>query len=883
MSESEITHYGILRRSGRYPYGSGGEPYQNASGFLSHIAELKRKGLSEKEISQGLGIPIAKYRDYKTLAIAEKDAEDLARIYKLKEKGYSNTAIGMDMGINESSVRSKLAKAERVKNDMIEGTSGMLKGKIDAEGDFIDVGKGVENRLGISREKLRASVAALEAEGYVLHEIKVEQLTTGEMTTMKVLTPPGTTKKDVYTDLTKIKVADSYTEDGGKAWDAIKPPVQVKPDRIQIVYKEDGGDLKDGIVEVRRGVPDVDLLGSNYSQVRIAVDGTHYIKGMAVYGDDMPKGIDIRFNTNKAKGTPMLGDKDNSVLKPLTDDADYPFKTVVRQKTYTDKDGKQKLSALNIVNDEGDWGNWSKTLSSQMLSKQSPEFAKERLSKAEAIRRAELAEIMELTNPVVKRKLLEGYADSADSAAVHLKAAAMPRQASQVLIPINSLRENQIYAPNYKHGESVVLVRHPHGGIFEIPELTVNNRNAEARKILGTKPKDAVGINHKVAARLSGADFDGDAVLVIPNGDGRVKTAPALKGLKDFDPKASYPGYPGMKVMSDTQKQMGDISNLITDMTIKKANQQELARAVRHSMVVIDAEKHKLNYKLSAKENGIANLKASYQKGPTSGAATLISSSRSRVDIPKRKPRPVPEGGPIDPKTGKKMYVDTGEGYVDKKGVFNLKTQRSTKMAETDDAFTLSSGTTMEAVYASHANKMKGLGNQARKETLAVKNKPASPSAKAAYSKEVAALNEKLNRALKNAPLERQAQVIGNAEIRAVKKAMPDIESGKLKKYKADALKKARIRLGAGKENIEITDREWEAIQAGAISPSKLTAIVNNSDLDRLKQLATPKTQVGVTQAQKARINAMLAAGYTQSDVAMAIGVSTSTVNKLSD
>ena len=883
MSEFEIAHYGILRRSGRYPYGSGGEPYQNASGFLSHIAELKSKGLSEKEISQGLGIPIAKYRDFKTLAIAEKDAEDLARIYKLKEKGYSNTAIGMDMGINESSVRSKLAKAERVKNDMIEGTSGMLKGKIDAEGDFIDVGKGVENRLGISREKLRASVAALEAEGYVLHEIKVEQLTTGEMTTMKVLTPPGTTKKDVYGDLTKVKVADSYTEDGGKAWDAIKPPVQIKPDRIQIVYKEDGGDTRDGVIELRRGVPDIDLLGSNYSQVRIAVDGTHYIKGMAVYGDDMPKGIDIRFNTNKAKGTPMLGDKDNSVLKPLTDDADYPFKTVVRQKTFIDKDGKQQLSALNIVNDEGDWGKWSKTLSSQMLSKQSPEFAKERLSKAEAVRKAELAEIMELTNPVVKRKLLEGYSDSADSAAVHLKAAAMPRQASQVILPINSLRENQIYAPNFKHGESVVLVRHPHGGIFEIPELTVNNRNQEARKILGSKPKDAVGINHKVAARLSGADFDGDTVLVIPNGDGRVKTAPALKGLKDFDPKASYPGYKGMKVMSDTQKQMGDISNLITDMTIKKANQQELAQAVRHSMVVIDAEKHKLNYKLSAKDNGIANLKSKYQKGPTSGADTLISASRSRVDVPKRKPRTVPEGGPIDPKTGKKMYTPTGEGYVDKKGVFQLKTQRSSKMAETDDAFSLSSGTTMEAVYATHANKMKALGNQARKEMLGIQNKPASPSAKAAYSKEVASLNEKLNRALKNAPLERQAQVIGNAEIKAVKKSMPDIESGKLKKYKADALKKARIRLGAGKENIEITDREWEAIQAGAISPSKLTSIVGNSDLDRLKQLATPKTQVGVTQAQTARINAMLAAGYTQSDVAMAIGVSTSTVNKLSD
>ena len=72
---------------------------------------------------------------------------------------------------------------------------------------------------------------------------------------------------------------------------------------------------KDGVIELRRGVEDLDLNGNRYAQVRILVDGTHYLKGMAVYSDDMPDGVDVVFNTNKKKGTPALGPKDNTVLK----------------------------------------------------------------------------------------------------------------------------------------------------------------------------------------------------------------------------------------------------------------------------------------------------------------------------------------------------------------------------------------------------------------------------------------------------------------------------------------------------------------------------------------------------------------------------------------
>lgn len=67
-----------------------------------------------------------------------------------------------------------------------------------------------------------------------------------------------------------------------------------------------------------------------------------------------------------------------------------------------------------------------------------------------------------------------------------------------------------MYAPNYKDGETVALIRYPHGGTFEIPILTVNNKQAEGKRVLGNTPADAIGINSKVAGRLSGADFDGD-------------------------------------------------------------------------------------------------------------------------------------------------------------------------------------------------------------------------------------------------------------------------------------------------------------------------------------------------------------------------------------
>lgn len=862
-------HYGVLRRSGRYPWGSGENPYQRYDSFLGYVDELRSQGLSEVEIARGLGMTTSELRSRKSIAKAEKRAADAAEAWRLKEKGYSNVAIGERMGINESSVRNLLKPSLQERNNVTKATADMLKNSVEEKG-YIDVGVGVENHLGISRTKLKTAIAQLEDEGYTVHYVPVEQLGTGKKTTIMVLAKPGTTYSEIYRNRDQIKLITDYTEDGGRSYLGLEPIRNINGKRVLIRYAEDGGTEKDGVIELRRGVDDISLGDSKYAQVRIGVNGTHYLKGMAMYGEDFPDGVDIIFNTNKKKGTPP-----DEVMKSMKDDPDNPFGATVRQRHYIDADGKRQLSALNIVNEEGDWGKWSKTLSSQMLSKQSPSLAKKQLDLAYDLKKEQYDEIMSLTNPAVKKKLLDSFADDCDSSSIHLKAAALPRQSSHVILPFPDMKENEIYAPNYRNGEKVVLIRYPHGGKFEIPELTVNNKQPTANRLI-KNAKDAVGINSKVAERLSGADFDGDTVLVIPNNKGSIKTSSPLKGLKDFDPKEAYPAYEGMPRISSRTKQMkmGDVSNLITDMTIKGATPDELARAVRHSMVVIDSEKHNLNYKQSYIDNGIADLKKKYQGSERAGASTLISRASSPTRVSTRKES-------IDPKTGKKVYTYTNETYVDSKGRTVRRTVKSTKMAEAEDARSLSSGTRMEEIYASHANKLKALANQARKASANTQYTPYSPSAKKTYEKEVKSLNAKLNLALQNKPLERQAQLLANKVVSAKRQANPDMTAEEVKKIKAQALNEARNRTGAKKQNIVITKDEWNAIQSGAISTNKLTQILDNADLDTVKKLATPKTnKTGLSNAKLAQAKAMLSRGYTQAEVADALGISTSTLSK---
>lgn len=882
VAEEILMHYGMPRRSGRYPWGSGDNPYQHSGDFLSRVSELKGQGLNETEIAKAMGLTTTQYRTQKSLAKDERRALEVATAKGLRAKGYSLNEIAEKMGYtNDSSIRSLLNENSEVRMNQAKKTAEFLKKQIEEKG-MIDVGTGVERELGISKEKLNQALYILETEGYPVYGGGVPQITNpGKQTNIKVICPPGTEHKEIYNFENVHSVTDYVSHDGGETFDKFIYPKSMDSSRLKIRYAEEGGVKKDGVIEIRRGVEDLSLGDSHYAQVRILVDGDRYLKGMAVYSDDLPDGVDVLFNTNKKLGTDT-----RDVLKKISDDPDNPFGSLIKaggQSYYTDKNGERQLSLINKRAEEGDWGEWSDHLPSQFLSKQSMTLIKKQLGLAAADKQAEYDEICSLTNPTVKKALLKSFADDCDSAAVHLQAAALPRQKYQVILPITSMKDTEVYAPNYKNGEQVALIRFPHGGTFEIPILTVNNKQPDAKRILGNA-MDAVGINSKVAERLSGADFDGDTVMVIPTG-GKVKitSTRALQGLEGFDPKLEYGGKPAgtFKAMKNTQTEMGKISNLITDMTLKGATDDELARAVRHSMVVIDAEKHKLDYKQSEIDNGIASLKKKYQGTVDDdgryheGAATLISRAKSEISVLKRKGSPI-----IDPETGEQSYKEVYEEYTDKNGRTRVRTQASTKMAEAKDAYLLSSGTPQEEAYADYANRMKTLANQARKEMMSTGKIAYSASAKATYQEEVDSLLAKLNVALMNAPRERQAQVIANATMAAKKQDNPDMTSAEIKKANQQALTAARASVGARREPINVTDREWEAIQAGAISENKLTQIINTVDIDSLRQRATPRATTTLSTAKVNKITSMNASGYSTSEIAEALGVSPSTVFK---
>lgn len=913
MSDEEyLEHIGMPKRSGRYPYGSGENPYQRSGDFLSRIELLKKEGWTEtpENIKKEFGLTTTQYRAEKAIAKNERRALQVATAKSLISDGLGYTEIGRKMGINESSVRSLLDNKSEKRMSQAQKTADFLKEQIDKKG-MIDVGTGVERELGISKEKLNQALSILEAEGYPVYKGGIPQVTNkGKQTNQRVICPPGTEHKEIY-NFDKINSITEYaSRDGGESFDKFVYPKSMDSKRLKIRYAEEGGVDKDGIIELRRGVDDLSLGDARYSQVRILVDKDRYLKGMAVYSDNLPDGVDVVFNTNKKSDVPM-----RDVLKKIKDDPENPFGSLIKangQSTYIDKDGKKQLSLINKRADEGDWDEWADALPSQFLSKQPLTMAKKQLNLAAADKMAEFDEIRSLTNPTVKKHLLESFADDCDASAVHLKAAALPGQKYHVIIPVNSLKDTEVYAPNYDNGTKVALIRYPHGGTFEIPILTVNNKHGAAKKLLGNDIIDAVAINSKVAERLSGADFDGDTVMVIPTHDksGKVKIAstPPLKGLEGFDPKAAYPEKEGMQYMSkkNTQMQMGIVSNLITDMTLKGASQDELAAAVRHSMVVIDAEKHKLNYKQSELDNNIAALKKKYQshvdedgKYHKGGASTLISRAKSDVSVDKRQGTPrvnmkgkewydpsKPEGSLIYKKaddleyTVKKVNKKTGEVTY----VTQTRKQQSTRMAETDDAYTLVSDTNtpMERLYASYANKMKALANDARKEMMTTGKIAYSASAKSIYQAEVDSLMAKLNTALLNAPRERQAQLRANAEVKAKKQSNPNMTAEDIKKASQQALTKYRNAVGSvsrKERSIKITDREWEAIQAGAISESQLKKILKNTDTDNLRQRATPRSSTKLSQSQINRIRSLNASNYTLGEIAKKLGVSTSTVS----
>ena len=1038
-------HEGMIPHSGRYEYGSGENGFQRDDEnfeepemkITRYLQQLKVKGITKeaeqvKALKEYLNDPKFSPDELDRIKAVEKAKLNAARItyaVRLKEHGYSTDTIAEKLGTTKATVEGYLEPEKQRAYTALITRAEFLKDAVDTSGKPIDIGAGVGSYLGCSDDDLQKSVKYLEEQGYRKIKVGIDQLSTGNTTSGLFLIPPpseGQTLQEKYKEAKEqIKNSDydipgcniDLDAKGNIVVNKLSTPVSVDPSRIQINYGTEkigkdgetikgGGALKDGVIELRRGVPDLDMGGKNYAQVRILVNGDNYLKGMAVYADDLPDGIDIRFNTNKKEGTPMLSsDTEKGVLKQIKEakiDTGDPTQMlgsyITRQNSYIDEKGNKKIGALNIIREQDGgldlngekisaWSDYSNTLASQFLAKQNPQLAEKQLTKTIKQKEEQLKEIESLTNPVIKQHYLQDFADECTTDSVTLKAAAISRQSWNVILPITSLKDNEIYAPNYKNGERVALVRYPHAGTFEIPDLIVNNNNREGKKVIGTKDSngnlvnDAVGINAKVAEKLSGADFDGDTVIVIPNNNGQIKTRGTLKEMKDYDP--GYYGrddvvYPGMKILKGQAKQteMGKVSNLIMDMTTLGADDGEIARATKHSMVVIDAEKHKYNYRQSAKDNDIESLKKKYQiktddegnaiidpktgKQAYGGAATIFTRAKGEIRVPEKrayakidddgyqyvlKDKNLPDtkkNRDYDMFTGKTLNVvkdkhldyteadwppkdiNLNETYkngnkkytvtesVNKKGQKKFrvyykdfeynedgsikqktKMVKITRMEATDDARTLISAynTKIEQVYADYANKLKQMSRKALVEARDVESYKISKSAAEIYKDEVNSLKNKLKEAQQYRPLERKAQSVASQIYKQDKEnADEEYDTSDEKRAKAIATAKARTIVGASAKDagklksskrITLTDNEWEAIQSHAVSVNLLKEIVKNTDKDSLRKRSMPRANNDLSEAQKNKILALVNNGYTQAEIAQALGISTSTVSRV--
>lgn len=345
---SGTPHEGSIPHSGRYEWGSGENPLQHDNSFVAtclkvrkealnsskkrltnaQVAELMGmtkkeyfnqmavelkhyKNLSTSELEDTLGINSSEVRTIKTILKEMRMTENIQTAIKLRnseDPPLSNSEIARRMGTNESNIRNWLKEGAQLKVDKTRLIADSLARQVQ-EKKALDVGAGVELELNTTDTNLKTAIALLKEEGYNVYDMKTAQLTNpGRFTNLKVLADKDLTFKDVAVmqrDGTISSVAE-YATDNGKTFCNIYEPESVSSKRIYVRYFEDGGADRDGTIELRRGVDDLSIGSLNYAQVRIAVDGKGYMKGMAVYRDDIPPGYDAVYNSRKPKGTPLF-------------------------------------------------------------------------------------------------------------------------------------------------------------------------------------------------------------------------------------------------------------------------------------------------------------------------------------------------------------------------------------------------------------------------------------------------------------------------------------------------------------------------------------------------------------------------------------------------
>lgn len=950
------------RGSGRYAWGAGENPYQHlglpkfTTDFLIDQEKVKEKlgpNATRTEIAKAMGMSSGQYDAYRGYAQKELWFAKRAAAIELC-KTHSRSEVARIMGEkSESNIRAYLNDDIAYRQGRVRNTAEKLREMVADGTTFVGIGSGVPALMGVPQTTFDASLKALQAEGYKTHVIELKQINNPANTTKhKVLTKNNVDTREVYANLDKIKYPGVTSNDKGLNYLGQVKPKSISSDRVSILYGPKGGTKKDGLIELRRGVPDISMGEQKYAQVRIAVDDKYYLKGMAVYSDNLPKGVDVLFNTNKLDTGTKTDVMKKMEIDPKTGKIDWenPFKSTIKSgsdlkyasRFYTDKNGKKQQSAINIVNEQDEWQKWATndTLPTQFLAKQSPTLIKSQLKEVRDKQKARFEDIMQIPNNTIKSIMLNNFAESCDKQSVHLKAAGLPRQTASVILPGPNVKEGEVFAPNYRNGEKIALIRYPHGGKFEIPILTVNNNNSLAKKMIGADSTTAIGIHHSAAEQLSGADFDGDTVTCIPlSSRVSIRTQNAVKSLIDFEPKVSYKGFDGMKKISKSEgyQEMGKITNLITDMTMIGAPSTDVVNAVKYSMVAIDAHKHNLNLRQAEKDFHISELKKKYRGSSIAGASTLLSRSTSPTYILDRVEKRVSEMTPDEYslwKEGHQIYKNTNKMTKGKDGMYSprinevdalslpgtkytiakvnkltkeeysryLKGDKSVitnkntdnaKRANMISAYDLTSGGSKknpgylpEDIYASHSDALKEMARIARKNARNLPSDKVDIQAKKKYISEVESIKNKLKTKEINSIKEKQATIDATLSIRENIRTKDYPDKKEYTKMASRVLAASRNKYGKEKYKVSITDKELEAIEAHAITKTdieKLILSMDDASLEKFQtRISSRNTRTGLTPGQQALIRSKMKTGlYTQQEIADAFGVSISTIRNI--
>lgn len=173
-----LTHYGTKRHSGRYPYGSGDNPYQHEAWgvFLSRLDELRDSGWTDtpENIKKEFGeeMTVAQFRKERYWATYKNRCYLVQTAERLKSKGceengwqpMTNKEIADKMGLpGESSVRSLLDTKKKDRMMETQVTADELKKIVDSK-NMVDVGSGSAQMLGINENKFKNALYLLEKE-----------------------------------------------------------------------------------------------------------------------------------------------------------------------------------------------------------------------------------------------------------------------------------------------------------------------------------------------------------------------------------------------------------------------------------------------------------------------------------------------------------------------------------------------------------------------------------------------------------------------------------------------------------------------------------------------------------------------------------------------